>query len=84
VTAYGAPVAGVAIRPLDVPIPYLWEVVTPSGRPLTPTVAALAAAVLDLAAATLPGFVRRDPSARAALNATIYAGRPDRLLADDA
>jgi len=83
VTAYGAPVAGVAIRPIDIPIPYFWQVVTPSARPLTPTAEALIACAAEVAAEMLPGFVKRDAADRAAINAAVYAGRPDRLLDEE-
>jgi DNA-binding transcriptional LysR family regulator len=64
-TAYGAPLQGVVVRPLDVAIPFLWGVVTPAGQPLAPGVAALITLVQEVAAAILPGFRLRDRADRA-------------------
>jgi len=58
-TAHGAPLAGLVVRALDTDIPFLFGVITPQSRPLTAPVQALADALLQ-AAATLPGFVRRE------------------------
>jgi DNA-binding transcriptional LysR family regulator len=64
-TAYGAPLQGVVVRPLDVAIPFLWGVVTPAGQPMAPGVAALITLVQEVAAAILPGFRLRDRADRA-------------------
>lgn len=70
IIAYGMPVQGVAVRPIDAPISFFWAVVTPYGRPLT----ALAAGLIDrldvISRETIPGFVKHPASAR------------DRLMAD--
>jgi len=58
-TAQGAPLAGLVVRPIDTDIPFFFGVVTPESRPLTASVQALADALLQ-AAAALPGFVQRD------------------------
>lgn len=58
VTAFGVPLDGVVIRPLDIDIPFLWGVVTALARPLTPTVKALTEA-LDAAAADFVPRLRR-------------------------
>jgi DNA-binding transcriptional LysR family regulator len=63
-TAYGAPLDGVVVRPLDVAIPFLWAVVTPAGQSLAPGVATLIPLVQTEAAARLPGFHMRDPADR--------------------
>lgn len=60
VTAYGMPVDGVAVRPIDVPIPFHFCVITPQGRPPTPAVQSLTEQLALAAARLLPGFVRRD------------------------
>lgn len=60
-TALGAPLEGVAIRPLDVEIPFLWGVVMPAGRPVSPPVERLVEALAEAAAALMPGF-RRGPA----------------------
>ena len=58
-TAQGAPLAGLTVRPLDTDIPFFFGVITPQSRPLTAPVQALADALLQ-AAAALPGFVQRE------------------------
>ena len=65
-TAHGAPLEGVVIRPLDTDIPFYFGVITPESRPLAPAVRAVADALLA-SAAGLPGFVRHDPAAHATL-----------------
>jgi DNA-binding transcriptional LysR family regulator len=72
VTAYGVPVQGVVVRPLDVAIPFLWGVVTPLGQPLAPLVAGLIDTLRDAAAALLPGFRLCDLADRAAIAAAVY------------
>lgn len=71
-TAHGVPVEGVAVRPLDAAIPFLWGVVTPAGQPLAPVVEALIEALRDAAAALLPGFHLRGRDERAAIAAAVY------------
>jgi DNA-binding transcriptional LysR family regulator len=70
-TAYGAPLEGLAVRPLDTDIPFVFGVVTPQARPVTPPVRALIDALLA-AASALPHFVRHDASAHGALLRTLY------------
>lgn len=70
VIAFGMPVDGVAIRPIDVPISFFWAVVTPYGRPLTALVSGLIDRLDEISRETLPGFVRHAATAR------------DRLMAD--
>jgi hypothetical protein len=53
---------GIVTRRLDVPIPFLFAAITPAGHELTPTVAALNAA-LRAAAALMPGARLRDGTA---------------------
>jgi DNA-binding transcriptional LysR family regulator len=60
VTAYGMPVQGIAVRPLDTAIPFYFCVITPQGKPATPAVLALTEALATAAAELLPGFVRHD------------------------
>ena len=66
-TAYGAPIEGVVVRPLDVEIPFLWGVVTPARQPCSALVSALIDAVYDSATELLPGFRLCDAAQRAAL-----------------
>jgi DNA-binding transcriptional LysR family regulator len=58
-TAHGAPLAGLVVRPIDTEIPFFFGVITPQSRPLSAPVQALADALLQ-AAAALPGFVQRE------------------------
>ena len=55
-------ITGIVTRRLDVPIPFLFAAITPAGHELTPTVAALNAA-LRAAAALMPGARLRDGTA---------------------
>lgn len=63
VTAYGVPIAGIVVRPLDATIPFAWGVVTPAGQPIAPAVLSLTDAMHSVAAALLPGFRLVDPYA---------------------
>lgn len=70
-TAYGAPLEGLVVRPLDTDIPFVFGVITPQAKPIIPPVRALIDALLA-AATALPHFVRHEPSAHAALLQTLY------------
>lgn len=72
ITAYGAPMAGVAIRPIDLDIPFFFGVITPQSQPLTPACQAMADALAGAAAALLPGFVLHDACEHSALLQSIY------------
>lgn len=72
ITAYGMPMEGVAIRPIDLDIPFFFGVITPQSQTPTPACRAMADALADAAAALLPGFVLHDASAHAALLQSIY------------
>ncbi len=56
VTAWGMPLAGVIIRPLEEEIPYFFGVITPQGRPLSSAAQSLVSALATAAATLLPGF----------------------------
>jgi len=58
VTAWGMPLEGVAIRPLEEEIPYYFGVITPQGRQLSAAALALVEALANAAADLLPGFER--------------------------
>lgn len=62
VLALGLPVEGVVVRRLDVSIPFLFGAISPTGRELTPTVAALNEA-LRTVAARIPGAKLLDSTA---------------------
>ena len=70
VIAYGMPVNGVAIRPIDVPISFFWAVVTPYGRPSTALISGLIDQLDEISRETIPGFIKHPATAR------------DRLMAD--
>lgn len=77
-TAYGVPVEGVVIRPLDAIIPFLWGVIAPLAVPLSSTAQALVGALCDTAVAILPGFRLHDPADRDAIAAAVYGSDPER------
>ncbi len=72
ITAYGAPMAGVAIRPIDLDIPFFFGVITPQSQTLTPACQAMADALAQAAAALLPGFALHDAAEHSALLQSIY------------
>lgn len=55
-TAYGLPLDGLTVRPLDTAIPFLVGAFSPKGRAMPPILVALNAALRDAAASLLPGF----------------------------
>lgn len=71
-TAHGAPMDGVVVRPLDTDIPFFFGVITPQARPLSAAVRALVDALLQ-AAAVLPGFVQHDVAEHAMLLQSSHA-----------
>ncbi|WYX18080.1 LysR family transcriptional regulator [Achromobacter xylosoxidans] len=71
ITAYGAPMAGVAIRPIDLDILF-FGVITSQSQPLTPACQAMADALAQAAAQLLPGFVLHDACQHGALLQSIY------------
>lgn len=72
ITAYGAPMAGVAIRSIDLDIPFFFGVITSQSQPLTPACQAMADALAQAAAQLLPGFVLHDAGQHGALLQSIY------------
>ncbi|OFQ48046.1 LysR family transcriptional regulator [Achromobacter xylosoxidans] len=72
ITAYGAPMAGVAIRPIDLDIPFFFGVITSQSQPLTPACQAMADALAQAAAQLLPSFVLHDACQHGALLQSIY------------
>ena len=67
VTVLGAPLAGLAVRPLDTHIPFLFGVVSQLTAPQTPVMDALTEALADTARELLPGFVLHKASMHAEL-----------------
>lgn len=72
-TALGAPLDGVVVRPLDVDIPFFFGVITPQAQPLSAPVRALAEALRE-AALALPGCQQHDVADHASL---LQAGPAD-------
>jgi DNA-binding transcriptional LysR family regulator len=70
--AYGTPIQGLAVRPLDIHIPFLFGAFTPFAKPVSPTVQALISALEQVAMETLPGCRHHDPSGRDGLAQAIY------------
>jgi DNA-binding transcriptional LysR family regulator len=62
VTAYGLRLPGVAIRPIDVTVPFHWGVLAGERRPLRPVALALIDAVEAVAARLIAGFRKLDPA----------------------
>jgi DNA-binding transcriptional LysR family regulator len=65
-TVHGAPLPGLAVRPLDTGIPFFFGVITLPSPTLAAPVRALADTLLE-AARALPGFVQHDPADHARL-----------------
>jgi len=72
VTAYGVPMPGVAIRPIDLDIPFFFGVITPPSQALSTACQAMVDALARAAADLLPGFVLHDAGAHGALLNTLY------------
>ncbi|MBI4045462.1 MAG: hypothetical protein HY371_01465, partial [Devosia nanyangense] len=71
-TAYGLPVEGVAVRPLDVDIPFLWGVVTALHAPLSATAQALLQHLDTAARQLLPDIKIYDAADTASLAEALY------------
>jgi len=72
VTAYGVPMPGVAIRPIDLDIPFFFGVITPPSQALSTACQAMVDALARAAADLLPDFVLHDAGAHGALLNTLY------------
>lgn len=59
-TAFGVPLDGVAIRPLDVDVLFSWNVIVPLGHPQQATLKELVDAHENVVAETVPGYRRLD------------------------
>lgn len=83
VTALGVPMAGVAIRPLDVAIPFLWGVATALNAALSPSAEALIAHLDAAARELLPDLETLDPADSDRLNRSLYGALPSPDTDDD-
>lgn len=77
VTAYGLPVAGIVIRPLDIRIPFLFGAITPEFRPPSAVTLAAADALAHAAADLLPDFILHDASQHGAVLQTLHGAQED-------
>ncbi|MGF6291628.1 LysR family transcriptional regulator [Paraburkholderia youngii] len=77
VTAFGMRVADVEVKALDVPIPFLYGVVTLSGRPRSDAVNAMIDTLAEVSHGLLPGAMRHAASRHGALIAHDQADRAE-------
>ncbi|MHA6894739.1 LysR family transcriptional regulator [Ralstonia pseudosolanacearum] len=75
VTAYGVPIEGVTVRPIDVSIPFFFGVITPEARRPSPAVTALIDALSRAAQRLLPDCKLHDPARHASMLQVLY-GEP--------
>ena len=62
VTAYGIPVDGIAIRPLEKTMPYVWGLFSAAGRTLPSELSSFVAGFRAACATTIPDCVFHDPA----------------------
>ncbi|ALF88565.1 MULTISPECIES: LysR family transcriptional regulator [Ralstonia solanacearum species complex] len=72
VTAYGVPIEGVAVRPIDAHIPFFFGVITPEARRSSPAVTALIDALSRAAQRLLPDCKLHDPARHASMLQVLY------------
>jgi DNA-binding transcriptional LysR family regulator len=75
VTAYGVPIDGVAVRPIDAHIPFFFGVITPEVKRPSPAVTALIDALSRAAQRLLPDCKLHDPARHASMLQVLY-GEP--------
>ncbi len=83
VTARGVPLTDIAVRPVDVEIPFYFGVITPQARPVSAAALALVDALALAAASLLPGFVLHGPEQHGALLQALYGDAPTQDPAQD-
>ncbi|PII39110.1 LysR family transcriptional regulator [Sinorhizobium meliloti CCBAU 01290] len=77
-TAYGLKLANVAVRPLDVDIPFPWAIFSAAARPLSDSSRELIQAIIQIASACIPGFTAHDPrNANSAAEMTLGGDQAD-------
>ncbi|CAK7260193.1 MULTISPECIES: LysR family transcriptional regulator [unclassified Shinella] len=74
-TAYGLQSAPVAIRPLDVDVPFLWAIFSATARPLSAGARALIRQIVDVASRRIPDLVIHDPRQMARIADRTFSGR---------
>ncbi len=76
VTAYGMPLAGVSIRPIDADIPYFFGVISRDAIALPAVAVTLIDALADAARAVLPDFALRASAEHAQVLQSLYGDLP--------
>ncbi|MCP3723064.1 LysR family transcriptional regulator [Paraburkholderia sp. CNPSo 3272] len=76
VTAYGMPLAGVAIRPIDADIPYFFGVISRDAIALPPSAVTLIDALAEAARTVLPDFALRASAEHAQVLQSLYGDLP--------
>lgn len=77
-TAYGLKLANVAVRALDVDIPFPWAIFSAAARPLSDSSRELIQEIIQIASACIPGFTAHDPrSANRAAEMTLGGDQAD-------
>lgn len=76
-TAYGLQIAHVAIRPLDVDIPFLWAIFSAAARPLSDSSRELIQSIIEIAAARMPDFIAHDPRHLNRVADFTFGGKPE-------
>lgn len=74
-TAYGLQSAPVAVRLLDVEIPFLWAILSAASRPLSAGVQELVQRIARIASERMPDFTVHDPRQMARIAEKTFAGR---------
>ncbi|AJE97300.1 LysR family transcriptional regulator [Pandoraea apista] len=76
VTAYGLPLADVAVRPIDADIPFFFGVITRDAREPSPAALAFVSALADAARNLLPDFAQRAATEHAQVLQSLYGDLP--------
>ncbi|WP_411037595.1 LysR family transcriptional regulator [Shinella sp. BYT-45] len=74
-TAYGLQSAPVAIRPLDVDIPFLWAIFSAAARPLSTGAHELIQRIVRIASERIPDFTAHDPRQMARIADRTFSGK---------
>lgn len=76
VTAFGMPLADVAVRPIDADIPFFFGVITRDAKAPSPAALAFVETLADAARALLPDFAQRAPGDHAQVLQSLYGDLP--------
>ena len=72
VTAYGVPIDGVTVRPIDADIPFFFGVITPEAKRPSAAVVSLTDALARAAQRLLPDCKLHDPARHASMLQVLY------------